>query len=95
MHWNLDAAVPLPETKIETDINILPDLSLDYLAYSDMNFKLGNEFDSIRLMSDEEPLVSTTTSALEIYTSDDNLAYFKLSVASLPITLIAKPTAAP
>jgi hypothetical protein len=46
-------------------------------------------------MSDEEPLVSTTSSVLEIYTASENLPYFTLGISSLPITLVARPTTAP
>ena len=46
-------------------------------------------------MSDEEPLVSTTTSQLEIYTADENLSYFKLGLTLLPINLVSKATTAP
>lgn len=93
--WNLSGGVPVNSLKVETDIQTNPDLFLDYIAYSDMTFSQTNVYDFVRLMNDGQPIVPTTATNIDIYTSSDNLNYFSMAQTTFPVTLLTVAQATP
>lgn len=61
---------------------------MDYIAYSDMTFSQTNVYDYVRLMNDGQPIVPTTMTNIDIYTSSDNLSYLSMAQATFPVTLL-------
>ncbi|EAS06670.3 hypothetical protein TTHERM_00941550 (macronuclear) [Tetrahymena thermophila SB210] len=95
IYWNMDAAVPISQFKLETDIAIYPDLVLDYKAYSDMTFSITKTSDFITLKSDAAPIVSDTTSKVNLYIDPSYKNYFQLIYNTVLITLVQTNTQKP
>ncbi|KAL4474451.1 hypothetical protein ABPG72_007850 [Tetrahymena utriculariae] len=95
IYWNMDAAVPISQFKLETDIAIYPDLVLDYKAYSDMTFSITKTSDFITLKSDAAPIVSDTTSQVNLYIDPSFQSFFQLIYNTVLITLVQTNTQKP
>ncbi|KAL4429535.1 hypothetical protein ABPG74_014310 [Tetrahymena malaccensis] len=95
IYWNMDAAVPISQFKLETDIAIYPDLVLDYKAYSDMTFSITKTSDFITLKSDAAPIVSDTTSQVNLYIDPSYSSFFQLIYNTVLITLVQTNTQKP
>lgn len=90
----MHSALPISDFKLETNIDISPDLELDYQASSDITFSLKTSSSYIQLRSEAEPissLVSTTSLGVIIPSSN----YFSIQQSSIAVSLAAYSSTPP